>query len=640
MMRAVFALFFSSTLGSPTTLDCPLRQIAVDYAQKLQPSRPVSVFSELADALNGAQEAQGCSVAPKPPAGGPAAASRMPAFPLPPPGAHLVFVDAAAALSAAADGSAERPFPTLQAALAAVRVARAAKGISAAAAPRAHLVLRAGTFYLGASGPLALTSSDSNVNFQAFPGEEVFISGGTPLAGVAWAPSSPPPRDLWEYKNGALAPGFDILPAQSMTLAAAQALCESTPGCAAIGYSGAPAPSGPVTVSFKHKVFWAASPGGAVWVLNRGYLPGGNNLFTADVAAFGLSEIEALRVGGTRAIRARYPNAVTVEDMDAMQVVASRWTPQSSIGWNKNADYTVQLPPLRDDAAPDGHGVPYFTVPRLGVGGDCARRFTPAASYWCANYTQGGGPGPYSAPIGMTVSSANESLPHTPYTSDVSRALVHSWRAGRWFSWVFGVDSVAYDGASGQSTFNFSLTRGGNQGSRGGDAGQEFFIENVKEELDAPGEFFFDPSTSTLWLWHNASGAPPTDGSVVAALQTVLINATGTQAEPVVGVGFQGIGFRDTAPNYMGPHGTPSGGDWAVGRSAAVFFEGAVGANIDGCLFTTLDGNALFFSGYNRNASVTNSEFVSVGETAVAQWGYTEGSGVPGMGFDGTDGNQ
>ena len=127
---------------------------------------------------------------------------------------------------------------------------------------------------------------------------------------------------------------------------------------------------------------------------------------------------------------------------------------------------------------------------------------------------------------------------------------------------------------------------------------------------------------------------------MVAALQTVLINATGTAAAPVVGVGFQGIGFRDTAPNYMGPHGTPSGGDWAVGRSAAVFFEGAVGATIDGCLFTTLDGNALFYSGYNRNASVVNSEFVSVGETAVAQWGYTEGSGVPGMGFDGTDGNQ
>jgi hypothetical protein len=487
-MRTTIAALslIASAVGTPATLDCPLRQIAVDYAQALQPGRPLSVFQELADALNGAQEAQGCSVAPKPPAA-PPAASRVASFPLPPPGAHVVYVDASAAPSAAADGSAARPHATLQAALAAVRAARAAKGLrSAAAAPRAHLVLRAGTFFLGATGPLALTAADSNVNFQAFPGEQVFISGGTPLAGLSWAPAAPPARSAWEYKGGALAAGFDILPAASMTLAAAQALCAATPGCAAIGYAGAPAPAGPVTVSFKHKVFWGASPGGAVWVLNRGYLPGGANLFTADVSAFGVADIEALRVGGVRAVRARYPNVVAVEDMDAMQVVASRWTPQSAIGWDKNADYTVELPPQRNDAAPDGHGVAFFTSPRLGVGGDCARRFTPAASYWCANYTQGGGPGPYSAPIGMTVSSANESLPHTPYASDVSRALVHSWRAGRWFSWVFGVDSVAFDASSGASTFNFSLTRGGNQGSRGGDAGQEFFIENVKGELGAP----------------------------------------------------------------------------------------------------------------------------------------------------------
>ena len=85
---------------------------------------------------------------------------------------------------------------------------------------------------------------------------------------------------------------------------------------------------------------------------------------------------------------------------------------------------------------------------------------------------------------------------------------------------------------------------------------------------------------------------------------------------------------------------TPSGGDWAVGRSAALFFEGTVGALIDGCLLTALDGNAVFFSGYTRNATVQRSEFVGIGETAISQWGYTDGSPVPGMGFDATAGNQ
>ena len=108
----------------------------------------------------------------------------------------------------------------------------------------------------------------------------------------------------------------------------------------------------------------------------------------------------------------------------------------------------------------------------------------------------------------------------------------------------------------------------------------------------------------------------------------------------MVDVGFLGVGFRDTAPNFLGPHGTPSGGDWAVGRSAALFFEGTIGTELHGCYLTSLDGNGVFFSGYNRNASVEANEFFSIGETAISQWGYTDGSPVPGMGWDATSGNQ
>jgi len=37
--------------------------------------------------------------------------------------------------------------------------------------------------------------------------------------------------------------------------------------------------------------------------------------------------------------------------------------------------------------------------------------------------------------------------------------------------------------------------------------------------------------------------------------------------------------------------------------------------------------------------AAAQSEFVSIGETAILQWGYTDGSPVPGMGFDATAGN-
>jgi hypothetical protein len=520
--------------------------------------------------------------------------------------------------------------------------------------PPATIVLRAGTFYLGASGPLELGPADSNTVFQSYPGEEAVISGGVPLSGISWQPATPPHRSPYEYRAGVLAEGFDVAPGGSYTLQEAQALCTSIPACAGFSYDSAnPAPPGAVSVAFKYAVFYARGAGSSVYVKNAGYVPGAvPALYAANVSGVkGLgADVAGLRVNGLRSIRARYPNAGTAEQLGAMQIIADAWTPQP---FGTEANYTFNPPsPSRNDSA-DG----YFQTFRLGVGGPCAVRFTPQASYWCAEGTQGGGPGPYQAPVGMSVSSDNASLPHTPYASNVSRAVVHTWRAGRWFSWAFLVDGQSYNPSTRETTFNFSVAVGGNQGSRGGNAGQEFMIENVLEELDAPGEFYYDPASTTLYLWANgtsgassadapsaagsgaAAPAPPEDDSVVVAALPLLINATGTQANPVVGLQFLGITFRDTAPNYLGPHGTPSGGDWAVERSAALFIEGSERAVVDGCLFTTLDGNALFLSGFTRSALITRNEFYSIGETAVSQWGYTDGSPVAGMGFDATAGN-
>jgi len=71
-----------------------------------------------------------------------------------------------------------------------------------------------------------------------------------------------------------------------------------------------------------------------------------------------------------------------------------------------------------------------------------------------------------------------------------------------------------------------------------------------------------------------------------------------------------------------------------------VFVEGAESLVIDGCVFERVDGHALMISGYNRFATVRNSEFVWIGSSAIISWGYTQG--IPGLqeGWDGTDGNQ
>jgi hypothetical protein len=53
------------------------------------------------------------------------------------------------------------------------------------------------------------------------------------------------------------------------------------------------------------------------------------------------------------------------------------------------------------------------------------------------------------------------------------------------------------------------------------------------------------------------------------------VNTIGANTEG--NISFNGITFQGSAYTYMDAHSAPSGGDWALQRSAALFFEGTVG---------------------------------------------------------------
>ena len=68
-------------------------------------------------------------------------------------------------------------------------------------------------------------------------------------------------------------------------------------------------------------------------------------------------------------------------------------------------------------------------------------------------------------------------------------------------------------------------------------------------------------------------------------------------------------------------------------------------AVVDNCTFVRVDGNGIMLSGFNRNATIQNSHFAWIGNTAMASWGYTHeensSEGLPdGNGIDGTGGDQ
>ena len=52
---------------------------------------------------------------------------------------------------------------------------------------------------------------------------------------------------------------------------------------------------------------------------------------------------------------------------------------------------------------------------------------------------------------------------------------------------------------------NLKWTKGGFQECRGSSRGGAFFVENVLEELDAPGEYFYDKVNKKLYLYPNGT---------------------------------------------------------------------------------------------------------------------------------------
>ncbi|CAE8664940.1 unnamed protein product, partial [Polarella glacialis] len=362
--------------------------------------------------------------------------------------------------------------------------------------------------------------------------------------------------------------------------------------------------------------------------------PRGDDIYVADIQGQ-VEDVPGLHLNGVRATRARYPNLDGgVEVSPGYGGMISSDANPSNAKWTPPQFDKFGPPKFFTDSAHTRNNTPdnWFQHYMVGIGGLCSV-YDPPVSYWCSENPSGGGAFAFRTPSGVTPKAGV--LPNSPY-KDASQAQFFVWRPNRWANWMFEI--ADYDA----TTNNFTFGRGGNQGARGENTGGDWFVENVWEELDHPGEFFFDRKSGQLYLFHNGTGAPPADVEVVAPQFQVLLNATGTQWNPVKNVTIRGIHFTASAYTYMMPHGVPSGGDWALERFGAVFLQGTESVTISNCTFERLDGHGVMISGYNRNVTIADSDFGFIGGSAMASWGFTNetsGDGHPGAGVDGTDGN-
>lgn len=124
-------------------------------------------------------------------------------------------------------------------------------------------------------------------------------------------------------------------------------------------------------------------------------------------------------------------------------------------------------------------------------------------------------------------------------------------------------------------------------------------VENIKEELDVPEEWYFDMQERKLYYFPKSS--EDMRQAIVEVVRLAhLIEVQGRCSEPVTGIRFQGLVFRHSNRTFMENKEPLLRSDWTIYRGGALFFNGTEDCSVEDCEFDQLGGNSIFVNNYNK----------------------------------------
>ena len=200
---------------------------------------------------------------------------------------------------------------------------------------------------------------------------------------------------------------------------------------------------------------------------------------------------------------------------------------------------------------------------------------------------------------------------------DPTTGILHGFQSHNWGNLQYrlaGVDRAQHRLLLGEGGWQLQRTFGL---GRARDASSPIFVENLLEELDAPGEWFLDAPAHSLY-WLPPPGVDPAAARFEAVVGKNLLEVRGSAGAPVRHLTFRGFTITETGLTFLDRYEPVSRGDWAIHRGGAFFFEGTEDCLIEDCDFDQVGGNAVFLSGYHRRVAVRACRFNHIGESAVA----------------------
>ncbi len=215
--------------------------------------------------------------------------------------------------------------------------------------------------------------------------------------------------------------------------------------------------------------------------------------------------------------------------------------------------------------------------------------------------------------------------PSAKYFDGFAADAISSNRVARWADPAGGYFHAMHPALWGDFTWRITgkdsqggLTmEGGWQNNRGAAAHPKIrFVENIFEELDAPGEWYLNAKTHTLYFYP-PSGLDLGNATFEATRLRSLVEFRGSDKKPVRFVTLRGLTFRQAARTVMDTKEPLLRTDWAIYRGGAIYFEGAEDCSLEDCFIDQAGGNAVFVNNYNRRIAVRSCQIAKSGASGV-----------------------
>ena len=193
---------------------------------------------------------------------------------------------------------------------------------------------------------------------------------------------------------------------------------------------------------------------------------------------------------------------------------------------------------------------------------------------------------------------------------------IHSMHSGMWGSQHYVITGRIDDSLS---------FVGGNQVSRPSPIHTQLrYVENIREELDSPGEWYWSKSDKELLYYPLPEENPRTSTFEAVCLKEMLVFEGNGTDDPITGLTIEGIRFESTARTFMLPYETLMRSDWGIYRGGAIRITDSEGCTIRNCEFADLGSNAVFVSGYACRDTISGNHFHDIGGSAICLVGNTE----------------